>query len=128
MRKREPKSLIEVAAARAGVRKGTTAAKLTHEWAIAVAARGHSLGSQTAQTDSRGVHAAVQEFCEYWKASERTVWRRLATFREVFPEFETPAELAEAIAPGHAGLAAAMNAIEARLERPQADSGGTVLA
>jgi hypothetical protein len=97
--------------------------KFAQEWAIAVAAVGHPLGSLTSQTNSEGVNAAVQEFDRYWMSSERTTWRRLNTFREVFPEYESPAEFAEVLGPAAEKLAAAMNDFDATLVRRRAGQG-----
>lgn len=57
-------------------------AEFVIEWTIAAQDLGHQ--------------PSVREFSFWWRdKSERTTWRRLDTFKQVFPEFENPAPLAE---------------------------------
>ena len=81
-------SLLQVTAQRVGVMAGGRAAAVVAEWAIATHKLGHELGQ------GGDVTAAVREYAAYWRHSERTAWRQLARFREVFPEEESPARLA----------------------------------
>jgi hypothetical protein len=41
----------------------------------------------------------ITEFQRYWNEGERQAYRHQAEFRELWPEFETPNELARQIAP-----------------------------
>ena len=81
-------SVLQLTAQRAGVMRGGRAAAVIIEWAIATARLGHELGQ------GADLSAAVREYGRYWRHSERTAWRQLARFREVFPEEESPARLA----------------------------------
>ena len=81
-------SLLQLTAQRAGVMRGGRAASVLIEWAIAT----HRLGHEPGQGGD--LTAAVREYATYWRHSERTAWRQLARFREVFPEEDSPARLA----------------------------------
>lgn len=48
--------------------------------------------------DELGRAPGMEEFVEWVGDPRRTVYRRQAEFREVFPEYETPQPLAEAVA------------------------------
>lgn len=87
-------SLLEVAVRRAGLRKGAKAVEVVSTWAIATAKVGHELGAH----EKGDLSSAIREYAAYWKLSERTAWRDLGRFREVFPEEESPARLAALVA------------------------------
>lgn len=70
-------------AARA-VPKGSRVAAFVVEWAIAL-------------NEIEGDELTLTEFQRWANESERTAWRRLAEFRELFTEYETPTPLAEQI-------------------------------
>src|SRR6185312_13612023 len=86
--KREPRGLLEVAVAHAGMRKGMAATQFALLWSLAVADVGE-LGQ------GEGVTAAVRAYRDYWGDSERTVYRHLQAFRAAFPGHDTPADIAE---------------------------------
>jgi hypothetical protein len=77
---REARTLLEVCVARAGLRKGALIAEYIIEWTLCTADVGHE--------------PSANEVAQWWKASERTAWRRLAAFKAAFPEFDNPAPLA----------------------------------
>lgn len=39
----------------------------------------------------------VHEYADWWKVSERTAWREMATFSKAFPEEENPDRLAQLV-------------------------------
>lgn len=83
-------SVLELAVRRGGLWKGARAAEVIVAWAIAEQELGHELGGGA-------IEAGVREYAEYWKQSERTAWRELRRFREVFREDQTPARLARLV-------------------------------
>lgn len=83
-------SLLAIAVERGGIRKGARAGSVVVSWAIAERDLGRPLG------DDESLSAAVRDYAAYWKQSERTAWRELERFREVFGE-ESPARLARLI-------------------------------
>jgi hypothetical protein len=82
-------TLLEVALKRAGVMKGARATEFVIAWGTAVSKLGHELGA----AEGGHLSAAMREYASYWKVHERTAWRELHRFREVFPEEESPARL-----------------------------------
>ena len=88
MNRRVPKTLLEVCVAAAGgdlrsIRVGGQVCEFILEWTIATKALGHEPG--------------IEEFGKWWKHSEkmqRTAYRRLALFRELFPDEDTPKRFA----------------------------------
>ena len=78
------RTLLEVCVGAAGgdvkaIRKGALVCEFILEWTIATKALGHDPG--------------IEEFGRWWKHSEkmqRTAYRRLALFRELFPDEDTP--------------------------------------
>lgn len=84
-------SLLAIAVERAGLFKGGRAALIVAQWAVARQSLGHALGHD----EGGHVTAAVREYSAWWRETERTGWRDLRRFREVFPEEETPERLAE---------------------------------
>lgn len=81
-KKRRP-SWLEVAVARGGVRKGSDTMAFAMCWAV------------TEQKLGRA--PTVEEYAVEWKVSSRTVFRELATFRDVWPEFNDPSGLLDAM-------------------------------
>ena len=85
---REVNTLLEVCLVAAGgdLRAVPKAAKVSEfilEWALATRTLGHEPG--------------IEEFGKWWKGSEkmqRTAYRRLALFRELFPNEGTPKRFA----------------------------------
>ena len=84
MTKGTERTLLEVCVGAAGgdlrsIRKGGRVCEFILEWTIATRALGHD--------------PSVSEFGRWWKQSEkqqRTAWRRLEEFRQLFPEEDTP--------------------------------------
>ena len=84
MSKGSERTLLEVCVGAAGgdvksVPKGMRVCEFILEWTIATRALGHD--------------PSVSEFGRWWKHSatqQRTVWRRLSEFKELFPADETP--------------------------------------
>lgn len=74
--------MIEVAVAKGGIRKGLRVCTFIAQWTIAQQQLGHE--------------PTLEEACAWWKEPERTWFRRLAEFREVFDLAETPALIAAA--------------------------------
>lgn len=63
-----------------GVVKGGRVAAFVVQWAMAEAAEG-------------GDELKIEQVADWWGDAHRTAYRRLAEFREVFPEFSTPHEI-----------------------------------
>jgi hypothetical protein len=82
MSKRAPKTIIEVCLARAGVMKGARVQSFISLWSIASQRLGRPI--------------TVADYAEYYGENERTVYRHLRSFREVFPAIETPQPIADA--------------------------------
>jgi hypothetical protein len=74
--------VLEVAVAKGGIRKGTRVAAFIGQWTIAQQQLGHE--------------PTTEEAAAWWKESERTWYRRLDEFREIFDLAETPAPIAAA--------------------------------
>lgn len=87
-------SLLEVCVRNGGIRKGAKAAEVIVAWAIAEQKLGRRLGEGIRR---EGVSAAVCDYAKYWKMAERTAWRDLERFREVFPDDESPEHLASVL-------------------------------
>lgn len=83
-------SVLEVAVANAGIRKGMRGAQYLLEWAVVAADGVEFTGSVTAQ---------VRAYRDWWDESDRSAWRHLAEFKQAFPGEETPARLAAELAP-----------------------------
>ena len=83
-KRREMNTILEVCLAAAGgdlqaIPKAAKVCEFILEWAVATSALGHNPG--------------IEEFGRWWKHSEkmqRTAYRRLALFRELFPNEDTP--------------------------------------
>lgn len=67
----ETPSLLEVLIAKGGVIKGARVAAFIVQWAVAA--------DELPDPD-------VPSVARYWAENERTLWRRLADFRELLPE------------------------------------------
>jgi hypothetical protein len=52
-----------------------------------------------AMRDERRDSFTITEFQRYWNEGERQAYRHQAEFRELWPEFETPDELARQVVP-----------------------------
>jgi hypothetical protein len=82
--------LMAAAIERVGVVHGSRAVAVVVAWATAERDLGHALGA----ADGAHLTAAVREYAEYWRRSQRTAWREVKRFRAAFPEEESPARLA----------------------------------
>lgn len=69
--------------------KAARAAEMVVSWAIATERRGRELGDGE-------LSAAIRDYADYWKCSERTAWNQLRRFHAVWPKEEerSPARLA----------------------------------
>lgn len=72
---------MQVCAAQKGVLKGARICSFIACWCIASQALGRSI--------------TTEDYAEWWKESERTVYRWQAEFREVFPHLSTPQPIAD---------------------------------
>lgn len=81
--KRPAKTLMEVAIARQGIRKGASVVGFIVSWAIACEAVEHPL--------------TLDEYAEWWKESPATAYRQQARFRETFPGHATPQVIVDAM-------------------------------
>ncbi len=78
---RKGQKLKALRLARSAMPKANRVATFIVEWALAL-------------HDSDGEELTLTEWRRWSNESERTAWRHLAEFRELFPEFETPTPLA----------------------------------
>jgi hypothetical protein len=83
-------SLTNVAVRNAGLLKGSQAAAVVVSWAVAEVELGHKLG----HAEGGHLTAAVREYADHWRMSERTAWRELRRFKAAFPGEEHPGRLA----------------------------------
>lgn len=91
MKKRAPRTVMEVCAARGGVWKGSKVASFICQWTMA--------------SQSMGKAITLTEYAEWWCQSEATAYRHQAEFRALFPGMTTPQPIAdEAIARGEEWL------------------------
>lgn len=81
MAKRPATTVLEVAIARGGYRRGLRVLTFIEQWTIAQVKLGHE--------------PSVAEAADWWKESHATWFRRLDDFRHVFPEFDYPTPIAE---------------------------------
>jgi hypothetical protein len=101
--------LLEVAVSNAGMRKGMRGAQFAVEWAIAAADGVEFDGSVTDQ---------VRAYLAWWEDNnERSAWRHLGEFREAFPGEETPARLAEQLAPRFEEMVARLRELQSSRRR-----------
>jgi hypothetical protein len=89
-RRRPARTLLEVCIARGGIVKGARVCSFVIRWAMCA--------------DALGREPEVVEYIEWWNERDRTAWRHLAEFREVFATDQTPQFLAAVIAPAVAGI------------------------
>lgn len=101
MPRKQPETLMEYAIARGGIRKGAKAMTFLISWATAVEDLGHELGG-----DGGTLSAAMAEYAEYWKLTERSAWRDLSAFRQVFGTAADPAAIVRAARREHAHMSA----------------------
>jgi hypothetical protein len=79
---RDRRDLIALCISRGGFKEGARVAEFISEWEIAVRKHAGPIG--------------IEEFSRWWKDSRPTAYRRLITFRELFPELgpqATPQDL-----------------------------------
>lgn len=79
-RKRPPESILEIAVAVGGYRKGFRVVTYIAQWTIAQRALGHE--------------PSVKEAARWWKESERSWFHHQTEFREIFDLLDTPAPIA----------------------------------
>jgi hypothetical protein len=84
------RSLLQVAVVNAGIYRGSQGASVVVSWALAQRELGHELGDQ----EGGHLSAAIREYADYWKQSERTAWRDLKRFKAAYPGEESPVKLA----------------------------------
>jgi len=78
-------TLLELCVDRGGLLKGMRICSFIIEWSMCAGALGRE--------------PLVVEFRDWWKANDRSTWRRLAEFREMFDTDATPQIFTAAIAP-----------------------------
>jgi len=78
-RSRRKATWMEISVKHAGFRGAGTALKWAYSWAYAREALGHD--------------PTVDEVADWWRMSRRTAFRAQATFREAFPDLDSPAQL-----------------------------------
>lgn len=86
MARRPAKTVLEIALAKGGIRKGMRVTTFVAQYTIAM---------QALTTEP-----TIEEAAAWWKENERTWYRRLAEFREIF-ELESPAIIAEYVLSQH---------------------------
>lgn len=82
MRKRPPQTVMEIAIAVGGIRKGLRVCTFVAQWTIAQQQLGHV--------------PTVDEAATWWKEPRATWFLRLSEFREIFDLLDNPAPLASA--------------------------------
>lgn len=87
-------SLMEYAIRQGGVVRAGRVLTFVIAWGTAR----DKLGDEWPDTLS----AQVRAYAEWWKQSERTSWREIKRFREVFPDEETPSRLLDLVQAGKA--------------------------
>lgn len=80
-RRQKRQTWLREAVRRGGVKKGTQVMAFVITWADTTAELGHE--------------PTVEEYAVTWKVSSRTVYRELAAFREVWPEFTDPSGMVD---------------------------------
>lgn len=83
MKMKPSQSFLAVTIQRAGVRKASRVGSFVLAWTTVHADLGH--------------RPSVEEYAEWWKVSPATAYREQAEFREVWPEFLTPSDVALAL-------------------------------
>lgn len=91
-------SVLEVAVANAGLRRGMRGTQFLLEWAVVIA---------DGVEFSGGVTDQIRTYVAWWDENERSAWRHLKEFKEAFPGEETPARMAAHLAPRFVDVVAA---------------------
>lgn len=81
MKQRRDATIMQVCYAKHGILKGARTCAFIAQWTMA----SQGLGRQITR----------EEYAEWWKESERTVYRELARFREAFPALNNPQPIAD---------------------------------
>lgn len=76
MKRRAPRTLLELAISRQGIVKGSQTMTFIVSWGMADQAHGGPI--------------TLEEYAAHWKVSRATAFREQARFREAFPEHATP--------------------------------------
>ncbi len=84
MKRRPPRTLLEHAVARQGLRKGAATMSFIVAWSIA--------------STSEGGPITLEQYAKYWKESRATSFREQARFRECFPDEATPQAMIDRMA------------------------------
>ncbi len=87
MSPRTPSTLLELAVARVGLRRGMRAIAFMSAWGVARNALGHPPG------EGAGATAAVEEYAAWWRQPLRSAWREWGCFHDAFPDEDTPDRL-----------------------------------
>ena len=82
MAKRQPRTLLEVAMARVGIRRGAKVLAFMIAWNLV--------------RSELGREPDIEEYAEWWRTSIRTAYREQAMFRDAFPGETNPARLMDA--------------------------------
>lgn len=77
-------SFMAVTIQRAGIRRGSDVCTFVLCW-------------WALMSDKGGDEPTIDEYADHWKVSRATAYREQQRFREVWPEFETPAGVADAL-------------------------------
>jgi hypothetical protein len=78
--------VIDICIQRAGLRRGPFIAEFIATWAI-----------YDAERERSGQAPSVDAFSMWWRErTPRSAYKRLASFREAFPEYSTPSDMAVA--------------------------------
>lgn len=80
MPRKPPTTLLDYLIAAGGIRKGMRVATFVAQWTIAQSALERE--------------PSVDEAAAWWKEERRTWYRRLAEFRELLPQLDSPASIA----------------------------------
>ena len=80
MKKRREPTVADVCISKKGVLKGARICSFVAQWTICSQALGREI--------------TTEDFADWWKESERTVYRWQAEFRDCFPHLSTPQTIA----------------------------------
>jgi hypothetical protein len=80
LKRRPPRTWLEVAVVNAGFRDAIRALNWANSWAVVWAKKG-------------GEEPTVEEVAEWWAMGRRTAFRDQAAFRKAFPTLESPAAM-----------------------------------
>ncbi len=84
MKRRAPRTLLELVVARQGLRKGASTMGFIVAWSVASKAEGGPI--------------TLEQYAAYWKDSRPTAFRHQARFRECFPDELTPQAIIDRLA------------------------------